>query len=316
MSAARKPLDRFVVTTMVLLCAIWGAQQVAIKLAAHDVVPIMQVGLRSGISAALVGLLMCCRGEKLSLRDGTLRPGLLAGALFAAEFLFVAEGLRHTSASHMAVLIYTSPIFTAIGLHFTIPSERLGRRQWLGIGMAFAGIAAAFAGGWLHSDVSLRILLGDLLGVLAGAAWGATTVVIRGSALSEAAPSKTLLYQLAVGCVLLLGAAVVSGQATRVSMTAVAWTSLLFQGVVVSFASYLVWFWLLRRYVASQVAVFSFMSPLFGVTFGVLVLHEPVDAFFAVGAALVLAGITVVTGPSLRRRSVPAEAPPAFEGRG
>jgi drug/metabolite transporter (DMT)-like permease len=316
MSAARKPLDRFVVTTMVLLCAIWGAQQVAIKLAAHDVVPIMQVGLRSGISAALVGLLMCCRGEKLSLRDGTLRPGLLAGALFAAEFLFVAEGLRHTSASHMAVLIYTSPIFTAIGLHFTIRSERLGRRQWLGIGMAFAGIAAAFAGGWLHSDVSLRILWGDLLGVLAGAAWGATTVVIRGSALSEAAPSKTLLYQLAVGCVLLLGAAVVSGQATRVSMTAVAWTSLLFQGVVVSFASYLVWFWLLRRYVASQVAVFSFMSPLFGVTFGVLVLHEPVDAFFAVGAALVLAGITVVTGPSLRRRSVPAEAPPAFEGRG
>jgi drug/metabolite transporter (DMT)-like permease len=316
MSAARKPLDRFVVTTMVLLCAIWGAQQVAIKLAAHDVVPIMQVGLRSGISAALVGLLMCCRGEKLSLRDGTLRPGLLAGALFAAEFLFVAEGLRHTSASHMAVLIYTSPIFTAIGLHFTIRSERLGRRQWLGIGMAFAGIAAAFAGGWLHSDVSLRIVWGDLLGVLAGAAWGATTVVIRGSALSEAAPSKTLLYQLAVGCVLLLGAAVVSGQATRVSMTAVAWTSLLFQGVVVSFASYLVWFWLLRRYVASQVAVFSFMSPLFGVTFGVLVLHEPVDAFFAVGAALVLAGITVVTGPSLRRRSVPAEAPPAFEGRG
>jgi drug/metabolite transporter (DMT)-like permease len=316
MSAARKPLDRFVVTTMVLLCAIWGAQQVAIKLAAHDVVPIMQVGLRSGISAALVGLLMCCRGEKLSLRDGTLRPGLLAGALFAAEFLFVAEGLRHTSASHMAVLIYTSPIFTAIGLHFTIRSERLGRRQWLGIGMAFAGIAAAFAGGWLDSDVSLRILWGDLLGVLAGAAWGATTVVIRGSALSEAAPSKTLLYQLAVGCVLLLGAAVVSGQATRVSMTAVAWTSLLFQGVVVSFASYLVWFWLLRRYVASQVAVFSFMSPLFGVTFGVLVLHEPVDAFFAVGAALVLAGITVVTGPSLRRRSVPAETPPAFEGQG
>ena len=316
MSAARKPLDRFVVTTMVLLCAIWGAQQVAIKLAAHDVVPIMQVGLRSGISAALVGLLMCCRGEKLSLGDGTLRPGLLAGALFAAEFLFVAEGLRHTSASHMAVLIYTSPIFTAIGLHFTIRSERLGRRQWLGIWMAFVGIAAAFAGGWLHSDVSLRILWGDVLGVLAGAAWGATTVVIRGSALSEAAPSKTLLYQLAVGCVLLLGAAVVSGQATQVSMTAVAWTSLLFQGVVVSFASYLVWFWLLRRYVASQVAVFSFMSPLFGVTFGVLVLHEPVDAFFAVGAALVLAGITVVTGPSLRRRSVPAEAPAVMEGQG
>jgi drug/metabolite transporter (DMT)-like permease len=306
MSSTRKGLDGFVVATMVLLCAIWGAQQVAIKLAAHDVVPIMQVGLRSGMSAALVLLLMRARGERLSLRDGTLRPGLLAGALFAAEFLFVAEGLRRTSAAHMAVLVYTSPIFTAIGLHWTVRGERLRRQQWLGILLAFAGIAVALAGGWLRGGVSLRMLSGDALGVLAGAAWGATTVVVRGSALSDAAPSKTLLYQLAVASVLLVGAAVVSGQATQVSLTRVAWTSLLFQGVVVSFASYLAWFWLLRRYAASQVSVFSFLTPLFGVTFGVLVLDERVDVAFGAGAALVLAGITAVSAPGLRGRAAPA----------
>jgi len=158
------------------------------------------------------------------------------------------------------------------------------------------------------------MLQGDALGVLAGAAWGATTVVVRGSALSDAAPSKTLLYQLAVGCVLLLAAALALGQATQVTMTRVAWTSLLFQGVVVSFASYLAWFWLLRRYLASRVAVFSFMTPLFGVTFGVLVLREPVDVYFAAGAVLVLAGITLVSAPSLRRRS-PLVAPPPGQHR-
>jgi len=306
MGAARKGLDGFVVATMIVLCALWGAQQVAIKLAAHDVVPIMQVGMRSGLSAALVLLLMWARGEEQSFRDGTLRPGLLAGALFAAEFLFVAEGLRRTSASHMAVLVYTSPIFTAIGLHWTIRAERLRRHQWLGILLAFAGIAVAFAGGWLHGGVSLRMLGGDLMGVLAGAAWGATTVVVRGSALSDAAPSKTLLYQLAVGSVLLVGAAAVSGQVTQVSFTRVAWASLLFQGVIISFASYLAWFWLLRRYVASEVSVFSFLTPLFGVTFGVLVLHERVDVAFGIGAALVLAGITVVSARGLRRPALAA----------
>jgi drug/metabolite transporter (DMT)-like permease len=279
---------------------VWGAQQVAIKLAAHDVVPIMQVGLRSGMSAALVLLLMWARGEELSLRDGTLWPGLLAGALFAAEFLFVAEGLCRTSASHMAVLLYTSPIFTAIGLHWKVREERLRRHQWLGILLAFAGVTVAFAGGWLRGGVSLRMLGGDALGVLAGAAWGATTVVVRGSALSDAAPTKTLLYQLSVASVLLLAAAALSGQATQVSLTRVAWTSLLFQGVVVSFASYLAWFWLLRRYVASEVAVFSFMTPLFGVSFGVLVLHEPVDVAFGVGAVLVLTGIAAVSARGLR----------------
>ena len=251
MHAARRSVDAFLVATMFLLCALWGAQQVTIKLTAPDVAPIMQVALRSGISAALVALLLVLRGRRPSVRDGTWWPGLLAGTLFAAEFLFVAEGLRRTSASHMAVLVYTSPVFTAIGLHWTTRAERLRRGQWLGIAMAFGGIAAAFGGGWLHGGVSLRMIEGDLLGLLAGASWGATTVVVRSSALSDAAPSKTLLYQLAVGCILLLAAAVASGQVTQVTMTPVAWASLLFQGVVISFASYLAWFWLLRRYVAA-----------------------------------------------------------------
>lgn len=301
MSSTRKDLDGFVVATMTFLCAIWGAQQVAIKLAAHDVAPVMQVGLRSGLSALLVVIFMSARGHRPSLRDGTLRPGLVAGVLFAAEFIFVAEGLRRTTASHVAVLLYTSPIFTAIGLHLAVRGERLNRRQWLGILVAFSGIAVAFGGGWARGSISPQMLVGDVLAVLAGASWGATTVVVRASALSEASPAKTLLYQLSVAALLLVGFAAVSGQVTQVSLTRVAWASLLFQGVIVSFASYLAWFWLLRRYVASQVSVFSFLTPLFGVTFGVLVLGERVDLSFGVGASLVLAGITIVSAPGLRR---------------
>ncbi|GEJ55419.1 DMT family transporter [Anaeromyxobacter diazotrophicus] len=139
---------------------------------------------------------------------------------------------------------------------------------------------------------------------------------MRASALSDAAPSKTLLYQLAVGCALLLAAAVGLGEVSHVAFTRVAWASLLFQGVVVSFASYLAWFWLLRRYLASRVAVFSFMTPLFGVSFGVLVLREPVDGWFGAGAALVLLGITLVSAPSRVPKEAPAATPPgAHRGR-
>ncbi|HYS80901.1 MAG TPA: DMT family transporter [Anaeromyxobacteraceae bacterium] len=300
MITTRKPIDGFAAGTMLLLCAIWGAQQVAIKLAAPDVAPIMQVALRSGLSALLVAALMFLRGGRLA--DGrTARPGLLAGALFAAEFLFIAEGLRRTSASHMAVFLYTAPVFTALGLHLLLPTERLRRHQWLGILVAFAGIALAFMGGTAPGGLRMATLGGDLLGILAGASWGATTVVIRTSALSEAPPSQTLLYQLAGGFVLLLAAAFASGQAGRISLTPVAWGSLLFQGVVVSFASYLTWFWLLRRYLATRLSVFSFMTPIFGVTFGVLVLGDPISPSFGGGAALVLAGITIVSGAGLLR---------------
>ena len=115
---------------MLLLCAIWGTQQVAIKLAAPDISPLAQVALRSGLSALLVGLLSWFRGERLSFRDGTWRPGLLAGVLFAAEFLFVSEGLRHTNASHIAVFLYTSPVFTALGLHWLVPGATGACSGW------------------------------------------------------------------------------------------------------------------------------------------------------------------------------------------
>jgi drug/metabolite transporter (DMT)-like permease len=308
--SVRKNVDSFAVGMMLILCMIWGLQQVAIKAAAHDIAPIMQVALRSGLSALLVWLVMLVRKERFFLRDGTLAPGLAVGILFTAEFLFVAKGLEYTSASHMAVFLYTSPVFTALGLHMRLPAERLTPGQWFGIGVAFCGIVTAFAGGLLHAGVSDAVLTGDFLGILAGVAWGATTVVIRCSKLSQAAPGKTLLYQLAAACFLLLCAAAAMGE-TGARFSQLACASLAFQAVIVSFASYLAWMWLLTRYLNSQLSTFSFMTPLFGVGFGVLLLNEPIDRYFAFGAILVLAGVGLV---SLLRPSTSPKALPILSG--
>jgi drug/metabolite transporter (DMT)-like permease len=64
----------------------------------------------------------------------------------------------------------------------------------------------------------------------------------------------------------------------------------------VSFFSYLAWFGLLKKYIVSQLGVFSFLTPLFGVLAGVLVLHEPIESTFIMGAALVMMGILLVSG--------------------
>ncbi len=295
---------------MLGLCALWGLQQVAIKVAAPDIATIVQSAARSGIAALLVGLMMCWRGGWEGLRQGTLTAGLLAGGLFAAEFLLVALSLQYTAASHVAVFLYTAPIFSAVGLHLLLPGERLRPLQWLGIAVCFGGIGIGFGAGVSMAQVDSSMLLGDALAVLAGVAWGATTVVVRTSKLSEAPPSLTLFYQLAVGFLLLLVVAVAFDGPGPVRLTPVAVASVLFQGVVVSFASYLAWFWLLRRYLASNLAVFSFMTPLFGVTFGVILLNEPLSWNFVVGAVMVLLGITVVSGEQWLRRVVPV-----FSGR-
>ena len=302
MSAARKNPDAFALQLMLGLCLIWGSQQVMIKWAAADIAPVMQAAFRSGIAALLVGLLICWRGGWGQV-GSTWRAGLLAGALFGLEFMFIAEGLKLTSAAHMSVFLYTAPIFTALGLHFMLPSERLRLLQWLGILLSFAGIALAFAGGVQLDQIDGRTLLGDAFGVLAGLAWGATTVVVRGSRLSEAPATLTLFYQLMVGFVGLLMIALLTGQIGMVTLTPLAIGSVLFQGLVVSFVSYLTWFWLLRKYLASNLAVFSFITPLFGVTFGVVLLGEPLSVNFVLGAVLVLLGVVLVSAePWVRRQ--------------
>lgn len=292
---SRKPLDTFAVSTMLMLCVLWGLQQVAVKLAAHGMGPVMQLGLRSAIAAMLVLLLILMRGERLSFRDGTLLPGIGAGTLFALEFLFVALGLQYTTASHMSVFLYTAPIFTVLGLHWLIPGERLGAAQWAGSFAAFAGIAVAFSNGFADQTSDwLRILIGDALGVLGGIFWAATTLLIRKSSLSEAPPATTLFYQLA-GCgVILLIISGFNGQLAAARPDAMVWGSLFFQAIVIAFFSFLVWFWMLRKYLASRLSVFSFLTPLFGVAFGVVLMHDAVGPRFAVAALLVLAGIVLV----------------------
>ncbi len=301
---ARRTLDSFAILLMIGLCAIWGLQQVAIKSANTALPPIFQAGLRSAIAAVLVWGWARSRGTPLFRDDGTLGAGLLAGVLFAGEFVCIFLGLTLTSASRMAVFLYTAPCFTALGLHWFADGERMRRTQWLGILVAFVGMALAFADGFLHDHTAqgstLQGVAGDALGVLAGILWAATTVVVRATRLAHTSASKTLFYQLMVSAVVLLALALGLGQARVETVTPLAVMSVAYQAVIVAFVSYLVWFWLLTRYVASRLSVFSFLTPLFGVTFGVLLLGESFSLRFLMAAALVLVGIALVNAPVKR----------------
>lgn len=172
----------------------------------------------------------------------------------------------------------------------------------MGIGLAFVGIVVTFlglraAGG---NSASSDWLFGDFLGLCAGAAWGFTTVIVRTSRLSEAPPTQTLFYQLTGGFVIMTSFAPLTDQ-FRFHGTPLAWGAMGFHVFIVSFASYLIWFWMLRRYLAARLGVLSFMTPLFGVIMGVALLNEKLEPAFLAGAALVLAGLLVVNGENTLR---------------
>ena len=291
----RKGLNARASGLMIVLCIVWGLQQVVLKIAAADISPIMQIAIRSGLSALLVFPLIQLQQGTHLYSKAYLWPGIWLAFLFSAEFLLVAQALILTSASHTVVLLYTAPIFVALGLHWKLPSERLSKVQWSGILIAFVGIVTTFIGreNLLEQGLS-QVVWGDLLALLAGIMWALTTISLRLSKLNEAHPTQTLFYQLLGGFVFLFPLAVLLGQA-EIHWTYIAIGSLVFHTLIMSFMSLMLWFWLLRNYLASHLGVFSFLTPIFGLLFGVLLLNETIEPNFIFGTILVMVGVLVVS---------------------
>jgi drug/metabolite transporter (DMT)-like permease len=277
---------------MVLLCALWGLQQVAIKVASAGISPILQAALRSGIAAVLVFTWARWRGIALFASDQSLKPGVLAGLLFALEFVFIFVGLDHTTISRMVVFLYTAPCFTVLGLHCFVPGERMAWRQGAGVLLAFAGLVTAFIDQAAGGSVT-----GDAFGVLAALFWAATTVLIRATALARITATKVLLYQLVVSAVVMFPLSWLVGERGIAVLSAPTLWAMAYQIVIVACISYLAWFWLLTRYLAGRLLVFSFLTPLFGVLFGIQLMGDRPSLHFFAAAAMVVGGIVLVNLP-------------------
>jgi drug/metabolite transporter (DMT)-like permease len=285
---------------MILLCVLWGMQQVASKVAmAQGLPPIMQAVLRSVIAGPLlVAWVALVRGRsalrELVAIDRTLKPGLVTSVLFALEFMMLFPGVHLTSASHAVVLLFTGGFFTAVGSHFFIPNERLGLVQWAGLALAFCGVVVTI-GHAVGEGGNPSSLLGDLLVLGAAAAWGTTSVVVKSSpAMMRASSEKVLAYQLFGALPFLAGVAVAAGQATIPDASVLAWSSLVYQGVIIAFASYLTWYWLVARYPATRLAAFSFLTPIFGIVAAGLLLGDALTLNLLIGLILVSAGLKLV----------------------
>jgi drug/metabolite transporter (DMT)-like permease len=293
-------IDFKAMALLVLLCASWGIQQVAIKVALPGISPLFQSGIRSIGATLFVLAWMNMRKIPILEKDGTFRWGMLVGLLFAGEFILIYWGLEYTHASRGIIFLYLSPFVVAIGAQLFIPGEHLVRVQAVGLCCAFTGIVIAFS-------ESLRcptrqMLIGDSMLTGAALLWGATTVLIKASPLVRIRPAKTLLYQVGVSAVMLPIASMLKNEPGIVMITPLIACSLVYQTLWVASITYLVWFWLIRNYPPSRLASFTFLAPLIGVIAGGLLLNEPLSIRLFFALLFVATGIYLVNRPLNKTR--------------
>jgi drug/metabolite transporter (DMT)-like permease len=291
-----KNIDMKAALILVGCCLIWGGGLVMVKLANAGLSPVLNSGLRSLLAGLILLAWAVSRGVSLTSNDGTLRDGLLSGTVFALEFLALYVGLSMTTASRGTIFLHCAPFVAAYGEHVFIPGHRLTGQRVLGLLAAFAGLVVALGDG-LWTGVSSTVLIGDLLCLLGGIFWGVTTVIIRAGKLRTAPPEKTLLYQLGVSAVVLLGWSLFSGEFRFGPITQSSGLAFLYTVILVAVVGYQTWFWLMRTYSAASLHAFTFLTPIFGVFAGYLILGEPVTIGTMIGLGLVALGIYLVSRP-------------------
>ena len=291
-TSTTRPLDALAASIVVVLCLSWGFNQVATKLAIHDIPPLTQAAVRSAVAALLISTWCRLRGIALLKRDGTLWFGLAAGVLFAVEFILIFQGLLYTTASRATLFIYLAPFFVVLGARIVLPADRFKAAQWLGLSLSFIGMVIAFGVPAPATDPGQ--LIGDVMMVGAALFWAATTLTIKASPLTRASAEKVMLYQLIVSAPIMAVAALVLGERVTHVPSALAIGSLAYQTIWVVSVTFVIWFALIARYSASRLSAFTFLTPLFGVAAGYLVLGDPLTPAFAAAVALVAAGLVLV----------------------
>jgi len=276
--------------TILILALLWGINYSAIKITNTGFSPVFTSFARSVLASALgIGYCLAIR-QKLLHRGTLLGHGVVVGVLFGLEFACLYLGLLFTNSARAVILIYLSPFVVAAGAHLFL-GERLNLLKWMGLVLAFAGLVSVFYG--KPSTYNKMMLVGDMLEILAAFLWGATTLYIKKYMAEAMHPINTFLYQLVFSIPVLFLCAWFIEPVWLKDPGTMAISSLIFQSVVIAFASYLVWFKLIHDYPVAKLSVFTFLTPVFGVAFGVLFHGEELTTGLIAGLVMVSAGIYV-----------------------
>jgi drug/metabolite transporter (DMT)-like permease len=299
METTKDYLDLKAVVILIIVTLFWGFNHPAIKISNQGVSPIFASTLRS-IIASVCGLTYCLRKqEKVLHKDVMLFHGVMVGLLFGVEFACIYFGLLYTDAARSVLFVYLSPFVVAIGAHFFLKGDRLTLPKILGLILAFSGVFVVFGG--RPRTAKAGMYFGDMLQIAAGVLWGATTLYIKKFMARKVEPINTFLYQLFFSIPILLVASIILEPKWIYKVDPYVVGSLFYQSVIIAFITYFVWFKLIHQYSVSRLSAFTFLTPIFGVFFGVLFLHEELTVSLMIGLPLVSAGIFLV---NWRRRAV------------
>ena len=282
-------MDRFGAVALTLFALNLAFNQVVIKVTAGGFEPIFGAGVRSLGGMLVLLLWMSWRDVGIALPRAAVLGATISGLLFAFEFMCLFTALDLTTVSRTSIMFYSMPVWLALLAHKLLPGERLSGLRVIGLILAMLGVILAV----LDRSSGEVSLFGDLLALCAALSWAGIALCVRLTPFSEVPADQQLIWQLIVSApLLLLAATIFGGHAREIELIHIA--GMLFQIFAVASFGFLIWFALMKIYPASSVASFSFLSPVFAVILGWLILDEKIGVQIWLALGLVASGIFLI----------------------
>jgi len=256
-ASVKERLDLKAVAILTGICMLWGVNAVAIKISNVGIDPIFSAGVRSVIAA------LCLAGwmklKKMTLFPGKIFDGLIVGLLFGTEFGLLYSSLLYTTVSSAWILLYSTPFFHTLGAHYFTEGDRLSRNKVTGLVLAFSGVIILLS---KHLGFpSPAQFLGDMLGLSSAVLWAATTIYIKRRLVGKVSHHHTLFYQTAFSIPVLFLLSALFHETPVRHIDILILISVAYQGIIVAFISYLLWFLLVHSYPISRLSAFTFLTP-------------------------------------------------------
>ena len=269
---------------LIFLSMLLASNQIAIKVGNQGFDPVFMAAARS-----LIGLLalldwMYFRNLLVFPLKTNFIPGFFLGFFFAMEFWCLFRSLDYTSVARASIIFYSMPVWLALIAHFVLPNERLNFNRILGLALAIVGVFITVSSP--NTDLSEKYFLGDILALLAA-------LTVRISTLANERAETQLFFQLAISLPILLVLSNLSPTFLREPNLS-HFISLSYQGICVAAFGFLLWFWLVKKYSASGVASFAFLTPVFSVLLANIILNEAIESSIFLALILVSIGLYLI----------------------
>jgi len=272
------------------LCAVFGANAVAIKISLAGLGAFTAAGLRFSMAAVAIFLWATITRRSFGIKKGQAYQLLVLGIMFFVQLSLLYLGLSRTNASRGTLLINTQPFFILFLAHFFIPGDGITKRKVLGLLMGFAGLVLFFL---QREGITSDVQVGDLLILTTAFFWACSTVYMK-RIINAYDPFQLVLYPMifSVPFFFLAGLLWDGKMIEYVNSNIV--ISLLYQGLVSGSLVLLAWNGMLRKYGAVSLHSFIFIMPVAGVLLGGLILGEPITLNIILALLLIVSGILVV----------------------